>query len=50
LCNAADELDEEEKQAELLPILVQQLYVAMEMGKDAEATQLANSITVAAYV
>lgn len=48
LCNAADELDEEDRQAELLPILAQQLYIAIQLGKEAEATNIAESLNVAA--
>lgn len=48
LCNAADELDEEDRQAELLPILAQQLYIAIQLGKEAEATKIAEHLNVAA--
>lgn len=50
LCNALSDLSEEEKQAELLPILVQQVYVLTQMGKIDEAEELATSIPFAEYV
>jgi len=48
LCEAADELDEEEKHNELLPIITQQLYVASRLGKTAEAQKLARGLDVSA--
>jgi signal recognition particle subunit SRP72 len=44
LCNALDDLSEEDKQAELLPIKVQQVYVLARLGKLDEAEKLANGI------
>lgn len=48
LCEAADELDEEEKHSELLPIITQQLYVASRLGKTAEVQKLAGDLDVSA--
>ncbi|OAL48179.1 hypothetical protein IQ07DRAFT_645672 [Pyrenochaeta sp. DS3sAY3a] len=47
LCNALSDLSEAEKQAELLPISVQQVYVLTQLGKTDEAEQLATSIPFA---
>ncbi|KAK5114805.1 hypothetical protein LTR85_010118 [Meristemomyces frigidus] len=44
LCNALEDLNEEEKQAELLPITVQQVYVLSRQGRIAEAEKLAQGI------
>lgn len=49
LCNAASELSETEKQAELLPITVQQVYVLTQLGKIDQAEALATSIPFAEY-
>ncbi|KAK4694196.1 signal recognition particle subunit SRP72, partial [Lecanoromycetidae sp. Uapishka_2] len=46
LCNALDELTDQEKTAELLPISVQQLYVLSKLGKNEEAEKLASDISV----
>ncbi|KAI1436066.1 hypothetical protein GGR50DRAFT_653553 [Xylaria sp. CBS 124048] len=40
LCEASEDLPPEEKQAELLPILVQHVYVLSQLGKDSEAAAL----------
>ncbi|KAM0280284.1 hypothetical protein ACHAQH_004120 [Verticillium albo-atrum] len=40
LCDASDELSNEEKQAELAPILIQQAYVYSRLGNNAEALKL----------
>lgn len=50
LCEALDELTDEEKKAEVLPIMVQQAYVLTRMGKIAEAEVLQKMIQVAEYV
>lgn len=50
LCEALDELSDEEKQAEMLPIMVQQAYVLTRMGKLEEAAALQQLIHVAEYV
>lgn len=47
LCNTLSDLSDAEKQAELLPITVQQVYVLTQMGKIDEAEQLATSIPFA---
>ena len=44
LCNALDDLSEDDKQAELLPIMVQQVYVLARLGKLEEAEKVANDI------
>ena len=46
LCNALDELTEQEKTAELLPISVQQLYLLSKLGKTEEADKLASDISL----
>ena len=47
LCNALSDLSEAEKQSELLPITVQQIYVLTQLGKLDEAEKLATSIPFA---
>ncbi|KAH4046900.1 signal recognition particle subunit SRP72 [Parastagonospora nodorum] len=47
LCNAASDLSESEKQAELMPITVQQVYVLTQLGKIDEAEALASDIPIA---
>ena len=49
LCNALDELTEQEKTAELLPISVQQLYLLSKLGKTEEADKLASDISFQEY-
>ncbi|KAL2140604.1 hypothetical protein VTI28DRAFT_3568 [Corynascus sepedonium] len=46
LCEATDELNEEEKKAELVPIIVQQAYVFTKLGKLEEAVKLQNSLSL----
>ena len=46
LCNALDDLSEKDKFTELLPISVQQLYVASKLGKTEEAEKLASGIAL----
>ena len=46
LCNALEDLSESEKQAEILPIIVQQIYVLVRQGRLEEASSLAASINV----
>ncbi|KAK8058651.1 hypothetical protein PG994_009099 [Apiospora phragmitis] len=46
LCNANEDLTDEEKKAELLPIMVQHAYVLTRLGKEAEALALQKSIVV----
>ena len=50
LCEALDELTDEEKKAEVLPILVQQAYVFTKLGKVDEAQALEKMINIAEYV
>ncbi|KAI1819709.1 hypothetical protein F4861DRAFT_115893 [Xylaria intraflava] len=40
LCEASEDLSPDEKKAELLPILVQHIYVLSQLGKDVEAEAL----------
>ena len=47
LCQASDDLSEDEKKAELLPILVQHTYVLHRLGKQDEAVALQKLIAVA---
>ncbi|KAK7967358.1 uncharacterized protein PG986_001635 [Apiospora aurea] len=47
LCNTNEDLTDEEKKAELLPIMVQHAYVLTRLGKEAEALALQKSIVVA---
>ncbi len=47
LCKSSDDLSPEEKLAELLPITIQQLYVAVSQGKLEEAQKLAEECDVA---
>ncbi|PSR81513.1 hypothetical protein BD289DRAFT_413009 [Coniella lustricola] len=44
LCETAEDLSEEDKKAELLPIVLQQAYVLALLGKDAEAAALQKSV------
>ena len=46
VCKHSEDLTEEQKTEELLPIAVQQLYVLEALGKTAEAESLANEITI----
>ncbi|KAL1305813.1 hypothetical protein AAFC00_003975 [Neodothiora populina] len=46
LCDALEDLSEEDKHAELLPIIVQQIYVLVRQGRTEEAAQLASGIAV----
>lgn len=50
LCSSLEELSEQEKNAELLPIGVQQLYVLYRLGKVKEAEILASEISIQEYV
>lgn len=44
LCNALEDLSPEDKEAELVPITIQQVYVLARLGKEDEARNLAQSI------
>ena len=46
LCNALDDLTDQEKIAELVPINVQQLYVVSKLGKIEEAERLSSGIVL----
>ncbi|KAI9832657.1 MAG: hypothetical protein M1819_004242 [Sarea resinae] len=46
LCNASEELSDEEKVSELLPIAVQQIYVLSMLGKADEAAKYSKEITM----
>jgi signal recognition particle subunit SRP72 len=50
LCEALDELTDEEKRAEVLPIMVQQAYVFTKLGRLQEAETLQKMINIAEYV
>lgn len=50
LCEGLDELSDEEKRAEVLPIMVQQAYVFTKLGKLEEAETLQKMIDIAEYV
>nr|POF05921.1 signal recognition particle subunit srp72 [Quercus suber] len=45
LCNALEDMSDEEKQAELLPITVQQIYVLSRQGRSEEAEELARTVS-----
>lgn len=49
LCNALDDLSEEEKRAEILPITVQQIYVLVSQGRLEEASTLASTFKANEY-
>ncbi|KAL2262806.1 hypothetical protein VTK26DRAFT_9445 [Humicola hyalothermophila] len=46
LCEATEDLDEEEKRAELVPIIVQQAYVLTKLGKLEEAASLQKALSL----
>ncbi|KAF2834369.1 hypothetical protein M501DRAFT_990341 [Patellaria atrata CBS 101060] len=46
LCNALEDLTDDEKKAETLPIIVQQIYVLSRLGKLEEAGKLSSSIQI----
>ena len=47
LCNALEDLSDEDKLAETLPIMVQQLYVLIRQGRLEEAKRLADGLPLA---
>jgi signal recognition particle subunit SRP72 len=49
LCEALDELSDEEKRAEVLPIMIQQAYVLTKLGRLEEAEALHKMINIAEY-
>lgn len=50
LCEALDDLSDDEKKTEILPIMVQQVYVLIRMGKLEEAEVLQKMIHITEYV
>ncbi|SMY22579.1 unnamed protein product [Zymoseptoria tritici ST99CH_1A5] len=46
LCSAVEDMSEDEKEAELLPIVVQQIYVLAKLGRSEEAEALAKGLDV----
>lgn len=44
MCRSSDDLSPEDKEAELLPIAVQHLYVLLRLGKIDEAKAVAENI------
>lgn len=46
LCDALDEMDEEEKKLEILPIMLQQAYVLTKLGKQNEAENLHKLVNI----
>jgi signal recognition particle subunit SRP72 len=50
LCETLDELTDEEKKAEVLPIMIQQAYVFIRMGKHDKSRDLLEIINIAEYV
>ncbi|KAB5563084.1 hypothetical protein GE09DRAFT_996480 [Coniochaeta sp. 2T2.1] len=46
LCEASEDLGDDEKQAELVPIIVQQAYVSTKLGKLEEAAALQNAVVL----
>jgi signal recognition particle subunit SRP72 len=47
LCNALEDLSDEDKLAETLPIMIQQLYVLIRQGRLEEAERLADGLPIA---
>lgn len=47
LCNAVEDLSEDEKRAEIMPITLQQVYVLAKLGKTTEAQDLLKTINPA---
>ena len=50
LCRTSEDLTPEDRDAELLPISVQQLYVLIRQGKSEEAESVLQEISVKEYV
>jgi len=50
LCEASEDLSADEKKAELLPIMVQHIYVLSQLGKLSEATALQKLVVQSEYV
>jgi signal recognition particle subunit SRP72 len=49
LCKSLDELSDQEKATEVLPITVQQLYVLRKLGKIEEAERIAPEVSLHEY-
>lgn len=49
LCLTSDELSDADKKAEIMPILIQQIYVLHKLGKFDEAAQFAAEVSVQEY-
>jgi signal recognition particle subunit SRP72 len=49
LCNALEDLSDEEKAAELLPMTVQHVYILAQMGKLEDAEKMAKTIPIPEY-
>ena len=50
LCNALTDMTDAEKEAELLPITVQQVYILTQLGRIDEADQLVTTISFSKFV
>lgn len=50
LCEALEDLSEEEKKAETLPIVVQQIYVLTRQGEYEDAEKLGESVAISEQV
>jgi signal recognition particle subunit SRP72 len=50
LCEASEELSAGEKKAELLPIMIQHIYVLSQLGKNSEAAALQKLVVQSEYV
>lgn len=46
LCKTSEDLSPEEKESELLPITIQQLYTLVSQGKVEEAEEIAKEISL----
>lgn len=46
LCSSLDDLSENEKATEVLPITIQQLFILKKLGKSEEAVKLASDIAL----
>ncbi|GME31271.1 Tetratricopeptide-like helical [Neofusicoccum parvum] len=49
LCMASEDLSDEDKKAETMPILIQQIYVLHKLGKFDEAAKLAAEVSIQEY-
>lgn len=46
LCRSSEDLSDEEKQAELVPIAVQELFIVLQQGRIDEITNILQEINV----